>query len=66
MYSSELGINFFGENKVQEAEKKLSSFNQKTEIHMIGHLQSNKIKKMYHVVFGWKASQGCLRNMLEK
>lgn len=37
-----------GENKVQEAEKKLENFSyikDKIEIHLIGHLQSNKVKK---------------------
>ena len=37
-----------GENKVQEAEKKLNDhghIKEKIEIHLIGHLQSNKAKK---------------------
>ncbi len=40
-----LGIRCFGENKVQEAEKKFSHPLQDIELHLIGHLQSNKIKK---------------------
>ena len=40
-----LGIKYFGENKVQEAEKKAPHLPRNTELHLIGHLQSNKIKK---------------------
>ena len=44
----EHGHRHFGENKVQEAEKKWKLLNQKTsnlKLHMIGRLQSNKAKK---------------------
>ena len=40
-----LGIKYFGENKVQEAETKAPHLPRNTELHLIGHLQSNKIKK---------------------
>ena len=40
-----LGIKYFGENKVQEAEKKFPLPDKNIELHLIGHLQSNKIKK---------------------
>ncbi len=43
----ELGIRNFGENRVQEAEEKikqLSHLNPRPVWHMIGHLQSNKVK----------------------
>jgi len=40
----ENGIKIFGENRVQEAEKKISSFKEPVW-HMIGHLQTNKVKK---------------------
>ena len=40
-----LGIKYFGENKVQEAEKKFSNKPENIELHLIGHLQKNKIKK---------------------
>ncbi len=40
----ENGIKIFGENRVQEAEKKIFSFKE-PEWHMIGHLQTNKVKK---------------------
>ena len=41
----ELGVRCFGENRVQEAEIKKPHLSTKTELHLIGHLQSNKIKK---------------------
>ena len=43
----DVGHLFFGENKVQEAEKKWSktlSSNKNIELHMVGPIQSNKIK----------------------
>ena len=43
--ATELGICYFGENKVQEAETKKPHLSTETELHLIGHLQSNKIKK---------------------
>jgi hypothetical protein len=39
-----LGINAIGETKVQEAKKKFEEIGKKVEWHMIGHLQSNKVK----------------------
>ena len=39
------GINKIGENYVQEAEKKHQQLKGKTKFHLIGHLQSNKVKK---------------------
>lgn len=39
-------INVFGENKVQEAESKITEIGRdKAEWHLIGHLQSNKARK---------------------
>lgn len=39
------GLNIFGENRVQEAEDKISRLNNPSiKWHMIGHLQSNKAK----------------------
>ena len=43
--ATELGVCYFGENKVQEAETKKPHLSTETELHLIGHLQSNKIKK---------------------
>ena len=40
----EAGISTIGENKVQEAEEKFSLL-PKVEKHMIGHLQTNKVKR---------------------
>ena len=40
-----LGIRCFGENKVQEAETKAPHISNSSELHFIGHLQSNKVKK---------------------
>lgn len=41
-----LGINIFGENKVQEAEAKIETVGRdKAEWHLIGHLQKNKVRK---------------------
>ncbi len=41
------GLNIFGENKVQEALAKIEELKDYTDIgwHLIGHLQSNKVKK---------------------
>lgn len=38
------GIRIFGENKVQELVSKATSVNVPAEWHMIGHLQTNKVK----------------------
>tara|TARA_B100000959_G_C14888579_1_gene585674 strand:+ start:387 stop:977 length:591 start_codon:yes stop_codon:yes gene_type:complete len=43
--AAELGVQHFGENRVQEAEKKAPHIPNNIELHLIGHLQSNKIKK---------------------
>ena len=43
--SFECGIRFFGENKVQEAEKKYTNKPKGSELHLIGRLQTNKINK---------------------
>lgn len=39
------GIKYFGENKVQEAEKKYIDKPKGSELHLIGRLQTNKINK---------------------
>ena len=39
-----LGENIFGENRVQEAKKKFNFQNPKIELHLIGPLQTNKVK----------------------
>jgi pyridoxal phosphate enzyme (YggS family) len=40
------GIEYFGENKVQDLVKKISESEHKLKWHMVGHLQSNKINKV--------------------
>ena len=53
---ADFGHLHFGENKVQEAEKKWKSFvanNKEIKLHMVGKLQSNKAKKaveLFHYV----------------
>jgi hypothetical protein len=47
------GIKIFGENKVQEADAKFQQLKGDFELHMIGHLQSNKIRdavKLFEVI----------------
>ena len=39
------GLRLFGENRIQEAIEKYTEFHKDAELHMIGHLQSNKVKK---------------------
>jgi len=43
------GIRLFGENRVQEMEEKYNGFHNDAEIHFIGHLQRNKVKKALSV-----------------
>ena len=38
------GFNLFGENKVQEANEKFSSIEENYKFHLIGPLQTNKVK----------------------
>jgi len=38
------GFRLFGENRIQEAVQKFSGFHPEAELHIIGHLQSNKAK----------------------
>jgi pyridoxal phosphate enzyme (YggS family) len=43
------GIKIIGENYVNDAEKKCKELKGRAEIHCIGHLQSNKIKKAVEI-----------------
>ena len=45
-----LGHKDFGENKVQELELKYNSLPKDIKWHMIGHLQTNKVKKVVPLV----------------
>ena len=40
----DLGVRVFGENKVQEIREKYEALPKDIEWHMIGHLQTNKVK----------------------
>ena len=47
------GLELFGENRVQEAEAKFNSPPFAAELHLIGHLQTNKVKKaaqLFHCI----------------
>ncbi len=44
----DLGLTLFGENKVQEAKVKISRCPGRLRWHMIGHLQSNKVRDAVH------------------
>lgn len=41
------GLNIFGENRIQEARKKSAELSSSIQWHLIGHLQSNKIKYIF-------------------
>jgi len=43
------GITEIGENKVQEAERKFSQAEGKYKKHLVGHLQTNKVKKALEI-----------------
>jgi pyridoxal phosphate enzyme (YggS family) len=43
------GITVFGENKVQEAKLKVEAFSGYQELHLVGHLQSNKAKEAVRI-----------------
>jgi len=49
----DIGFNRFGENRVQEADKKFNQYlnenNHSLELHLIGPLQSNKVKKALEI-----------------
>lgn len=50
-YMTSLGVNLIGENKVQELLGKLEFLNtENLEMHIIGHLQSNKVRKIINTV----------------
>src|SRR5699024_6999342 len=44
--SIDYGIKNIGENRVQELEKKIDEIGTKVNYHMIGHLQTNKVRKI--------------------
>jgi pyridoxal phosphate enzyme (YggS family) len=44
------GIRLFGENRIAEAEEKFRDFYPDAELHMIGHLQRNKVNRAVELV----------------
>ena len=48
--AAQLGLNLFGENKVQEAKAKIPLCPGKLRWHFIGHLQSNKCRDAVELV----------------
>ena len=61
------GIRVFGENRVFEAQEKYEGFHPEAELHLIGHLQSNKAKQAAEL-FSWVESIDKFKtaNALEK
>ena len=48
------GQRVFGENRVQELAEKYEVLPKDIEWHMIGHLQTNKVKYMASFVYSWR------------
>lgn len=46
--AADLGLSLFGENRVQEAKLKIGQCPSRLHWHMIGHLQSNKVRDAVH------------------
>jgi pyridoxal phosphate enzyme (YggS family) len=46
------GVTLFGENRVQEFDRKRGSLSAQPEVHLIGHLQSNKAAKAAEIFSG--------------
>lgn len=49
-YAVSKGINLLGENRVQEYQSKKDLYDQSAEVHIIGHLQTNKVKYIINSV----------------
>ncbi len=66
-FAASLGIRDFGENYIQEAMKKIEGFDEDVTWHMIGHIQSNKLKYIpalfsyIHSIDRWEILQGLER-----
>jgi len=58
------GLVDFGENYIQEAKQKIEGFGEKVRWHMIGHIQTNKVKYIpplfdyVHSVDRWEIAEG--------
>lgn len=61
------GVRDFGENKVQELVEKYEKFHKDVRWHLIGHLQTNKVKYLVNKVFLIHSLDSLnLLNMIEK
>ena len=49
-YAVSLGIDLLGENRVQEFLSKQESYDKSAQVHIIGHLQTNKVKYIINSV----------------
>lgn len=49
-YAISKGINLLGENRVQEYQSKKDFYDQSADVHIIGHLQTNKVKYIINSV----------------
>ncbi len=49
-YAVRLGIDLLGENRVQEFLSKQESYDKSAQVHIIGHLQTNKVKYIINSV----------------
>lgn len=49
-YAVSLGIDLLGENRVQEFLSKQESYDKSADVHIIGHLQTNKVKYIINSV----------------
>lgn len=56
------GLDLFGENRVQEAEEKYRDLPGSYELHLIGHLQRNKAKRVPSL-FSWVQSIDAVRTV---
>ena len=56
----EAGVRVFGENRVREAEEKYGGWAGEVELHLIGHLQSNKARSAAGL-FSWVDSLDSFR-----
>jgi hypothetical protein len=56
------GLALFGENRVQEAEEKYREISGEYELHLIGHLQRNKAKRVPGL-FSWVQSIDAVRTV---
>jgi PLP dependent protein len=58
------GLRDFGENYIQEAKQKIEGFEEQVRWHMIGHIQTNKLKYIpglfdcVHSIDRWELAQG--------